>query len=103
MNAIESRLGDALARNFHTRPDNIAIRLRREEPFRDVTWRELYLRSQELVAYFRGHGATSGERVGIAMHDNLDCIASVYAAFQCGLVVVPLDSQLSLKKASGRT
>lgn len=77
-------------------PDRTAIRWAGA----DVTWAELERRVAGLAAGLRGHGVSSGDRVGILAGNSVEWCELVLATYRAGAVVVPLNLRLSAPELS---
>jgi long-chain acyl-CoA synthetase len=76
-----------LRRLSQHRPATIAL----ADLERSLTWSQLSDRVEKAAGYLRNHGLHRGYRIGLAVPDNADFVVLVLAAFQLGLVVVPID------------
>ena len=108
---IESRVADAIpARDSHAVPPFEAIGARLEERRADpgvaladlrsgrrVSWAMLATRTREIAAGLLDLGVQPGDRIALLVPPSADLIASVYAAWRIGAVVVVADSGLGVR------
>ncbi len=80
-------LHQAIERHALTTPDNIAVRFGKEQ----LTYLQLYEKSNQLAQCLRAHGARHGDRVGIFMFKNIHSALAIYGILSAGCAYVPLD------------
>lgn len=80
-------LHQLLTESAGTFPDRCAVRLKN----RELTYRELEMRSNRLSALLASCGVRRGDRVGILLNKSLESIVSVFGVLKAGGVYVPLD------------
>ena len=73
----------------------------RRPPSQLVSFALLARRVRQLAAGLAGHGVRSGDRVAILVPPGADLIASVYACWRIGAVVVLIDAGLGVRGMSG--
>ena len=61
-----------------------------------LTYRQLKVLTDQCVRYFKSAGLEAGDRVAILALNHPDWFIAVFAAAQCGLVLVPLNWRLSV-------
>lgn len=62
------------------------------------TYRELNERAAAAAKLIARHGIAPGERYGILGHNSLDFVASFFAAWKCGAIVVPLSTRATVSE-----
>src|SRR6266436_6518204 len=65
------------------------------------TFRQLHDRVASLVAELNRHGFRAGDRLAILLPNEPDYIELVYASAWLGVIVVPLNTRLSVKEIDG--
>ena len=73
-------------------PDKTAI----ESEAGALTYHQLEVLTVQCVSYFKSVGLEPGDRVAILALNHPDWFISVFAAAQCGVVLVPLNWRLSV-------
>ena len=61
-----------------------------------LTYRQLKVLTDQCVRYFKSAGLEAGDRVAILALNHPDGFIAVFAAAQCGVVLVPLNWRLSV-------
>src|SRR6266705_80171 len=65
------------------------------------TFRELHARVERIAAALTKHGFKAGDRLAILLPNESDYIELVYACARLGVIVVPLNTRLSVKEIDG--
>src|SRR6266571_4790828 len=65
------------------------------------TFRELHARVGRIAAALTKHGFKAGDRLAILLSNEADYIELVYACARLGVIVVPLNTRLSIKEIDG--
>src|SRR5881394_1820683 len=65
------------------------------------TFRELHARVERIAAALTKHGFKAGDRLAILLPNEPDYIELVYACARHGVIVVPLNTRLSVKEIDG--
>jgi long-chain acyl-CoA synthetase len=86
--------GTLLKRAYELFPDNRAI----ETSDRSITYRELFYRALNLSEVLRHHGVKPRDRVALLYENSPEFFVAYFAIWQCGAVVVPLNTFLHHKE-----
>src|SRR5260370_21685944 len=65
------------------------------------SFRELHARVERIAAALTKHGFKAGDRLAILLPNEPDYIELVYACARLGVIVVPLNTRLSVKEIDG--
>lgn len=90
---LDLRLDEVLAERAATTPSATAIEDHRHGAPRDCTWEELEQAVQAEAKELEALGLPAGSRVAVVLEDSIPCMASVFAVFRAGLVLVPVDAR----------
>jgi long-chain acyl-CoA synthetase len=63
-----------------------------------ATYAQWYARVQALAAHWQGQGLVPGDRVAIYLHNHPVYLLTMWAAWQAGLIVVPVNRKLHAKE-----
>jgi fatty-acyl-CoA synthase len=89
--SIELNLADIGRHWARWQPDELAVRFDDGASRRDLTWRELDRRTDELAAGLVERGVTTGDRIAVLMLNSVEWIEITIAACKLGTVIVPLN------------
>ena len=81
-----------LQKHAEFQPDKTAI----ESEAGKLTYSQLHVLTDQCVRYFKSAGLESGDRVAILALNHPDWFIAVFAAAQCGVVLVPCNWRLSV-------
>ena len=81
-----------LQKHAEFQPDKTAI----ESEAGKLTYSQLHVLTDQCVRYFKSVGLEPGDRVAILALNHPDWFIAVFAAAQCGVVLVPLNWRLSI-------
>jgi fatty-acyl-CoA synthase len=83
-------LGNVLRYWAHWCPENIFLVCDK----REITWKEMYYRSNRLANVLLGKGLVKGDRVGVLSANRPEFIEVILACHKTGVILVPLNTRL---------
>jgi long-chain acyl-CoA synthetase len=92
--AREDTLFGAVAASAAKRPDKVALRMKRDGRWVEVTYSELLARAKAQAMRLRELGIRPGDRVALHSENRPEWAISYLSIVECGATAVPLDAQL---------
>ena len=92
----EATIADLFAEQAAKRPDAIAVEMGQVQ----MSYGELYRRSNQLAHYLRNFGAGPEVRIGLCLERSIERIIAVLAIIQAGSSYVPLDPSYPTERLS---
>jgi len=90
-----SNLRDLLIKSCHSYPDRIALKSKREGVYYSLTYEQLWRQVIEMATAYACLNLRPGDQVAVLSENRTEWVVAYLAAAATGLIVVPIDKDLS--------